>query len=314
MAAAAIRFLQSLNNDQKQKAQFAFEDEERFNWNFVPIERKGISIRDLNADQLAAAMNLLEWVLSDKGIQKTKAIMKLESVLKEVESRAADDFYRDPLKYYFSIFGKPGKTIWGWRLEGHHVAFNFSSQNNQLISGTPGFLGSNPAVVQSGPQKGLEILKEETELGFALLNSLNISQKEKAIINSTAPAEIITSNSRKAMINDPKGILYSELSSEQKNKFSQLLQLYLNRYKPSFAKKMLQDIEAADMNKLQFAWAGTLVPGIGNKHYYRIQGPTIIIEYDNTQNNANHVHTAIRDLKNDFGGDQLLEHYKKSKH
>lgn len=314
MAAAAIRFLQSLNNDQKQKAQFAFEDEERFNWNFVPIERKGISIRDLNADQLAAAMNLLEWVLSDKGIQKTKAIMKLESVLKEVESRAADDFYRDPLKYYFSIFGKPGETIWGWRLEGHHVAFNFSSQNNQLISGTPGFLGSNPAVVQSGPQKGLEILKEETELGFALLNSLNISQKEKAIINSTAPAEIITSNSRKAMINDPKGILYSELSSEQKNKFSQLLQLYLNRYKPSFAKKMLQDIEAADMNKLQFAWAGTLVPGIGNKHYYRIQGPTIIIEYDNTQNNANHVHTAIRDLKNDFGGDQLLEHYKKSKH
>ena len=314
MAAAAIRFLQSLNNDQKQKAQFAFEDEERFNWNFVPIERKGISIRDLNADQLAAAMNLLEWVLSDKGIQKTTAIMKLESVLKEVESRAADDFYRDPLKYYFSIFGKPGETIWGWRLEGHHVAFNFSSQNNQLISGTPGFLGSNPAVVQSGPQKGLEILKEETELGFALLNSLNISQKEKAIINSTAPAEIITSNSRKAMINDPKGILYSELSSEQKNKFSQLLQLYLNRYKPSFAKKMLQDIEAADMNKLQFAWAGTLVPGIGNKHYYRIQGPTIIIEYDNTQNNANHVHTAIRDLKNDFGGDQLLEHYKKSKH
>lgn len=314
MAAAAIRLLQSLNNDQKQKAQFAFEDEERFNWNFVPIERKGISIRDLNADQLAAAMNLLEWVLSDKGIQKTKAIMKLESVLKEVESRAADDFYRDPLKYYFSIFGKPGETIWGWRLEGHHVAFNFSSQNNQLISGTPGFLGSNPAVVQSGPQKGLEILKEETELGFALLNSLNISQKEKAIINSTAPAEIITSNSRKAMINDPKGILYSELSSEQKNKFSQLLQLYLNRYKPSFAKKMLQDIEAADMNKLQFAWAGTLVPGIGNKHYYRIQGPTIIIEYDNTQNNANHVHTVIRDLKNDFGGDQLLEHYKKSKH
>lgn len=314
MAAAAIKFLQSLNNDQKQKAQFSFEDEERFNWNFVPIERKGISIRELNADQLAAAMHLLEWVLSDKGIQKTTAIIKLESVLKEVEGRAADDFYRDPLKYYFSIFGNPGETIWGWRLEGHHVAFNFSSQNNQLISGTPGFLGSNPAVVQSGPQKGLEILKEETELGFALLHSLNGTQKEKAIINTTAPAEIITSNKRKAMINDPKGILYSELSNDQKNKFLQLLQLYLNRYKPTFAKKMLQDIETADMNKLQFAWAGALAPGIGNKHYYRIQGPTIIIEYDNTQNNANHVHTVIRDLKNDFGGDQLLEHYKKSKH
>lgn len=314
MATAAKKFLQSLANNQKQKAQFSFEDEERLNWNFVPIERKGIPMRELNANQLAAAMHLMETVFSDKGIQKTSAIMKLESVLKEVEKRAADDFHRDPVKYYFSIFGNPGEAIWGWRLEGHHVAFNFSSKNNQLISGTPGFLGSNPAVVLSGPQKGLQILKEETELGYALLLSLNTTQKGKTIFNTTAPAEIITSNSRKAMINDPKGILYSELTNDQKNKLIQLLNLYINRYKQSFAKKMMQDIKTAGLDKLQFAWAGEEEPGIGKKHYYRIQGPTIIIEYDNTQNNANHVHTVIRDLKNDFGGDQLLEHYKKGKH
>jgi hypothetical protein len=314
MTDAATKFLQSLSTDQKQKAQFLFDDEERYNWNFVPIQRKGIPIRELSEAQLNVAMELLKTVLSDSGIKKTTSIMKLETVLKEFEGRDANDDYRDPVKYYFSIFGKPGETIWGWRLEGHHVAFNFSSENNLLISGTPGFLGSNPAVVLSGPQKGLQILKEETEFGLAFMQSLNSSQKEKAIINAKAPTEIFTSNSRKAMINEPKGVLYSELTAEQKKKFLQLLHLYINRYKPSFAKKMMQDIEAADLNKLQFAWAGEEQSGPGHPHYYRIHGPTIIIEYDNTQNNANHVHTVIRDLKNDFGGDQLLEHYKEHKH
>ena len=312
MAAAANQFLQTLSGSQKAKAQFKFEDEERYDWHYVPKNRNGIPLRELNKDQHNAAMELLRTALSDPGFKKTTSIIKLEAVLREVENASPD--YRDPGKYYFSIFGDPKDSIWGWRLEGHHISFNFSSQNNELVSGTPGFLGANPAVVLSGPEKGLQILKDETESGFAFLNSLDAKQKEKAIITSTAPADIITGNSRKAMINDPQGILYSELNSGQQKIFMQLLSLYVNRYKRPFAMQMIKDIEAGGLSKLQFAWAGAQQPGLGNKHYYRIQGPTIIIEYDNTQNNANHVHTVIRDLKNDFGGDQLLEHYKSHKH
>ena len=313
MATAASKFLQSLNADQKGKTQFSLDDEERYNWHFVPKDRKGIALRELNTAQHTAAMELLRSALSDKGFNKTTAIIKLENVLREVEQ--ANEEYRNPGKYYFSIFGTPaGDSIWGWRLEGHHVSLNFSSEDNRLISGTPGFMGANPAVVLSGSQKGLQVLKDETTLGFALLNSLDVKQKEKAIIQSKAPNDIITGASRKAMIKDPKGILYSELNSNQQKAFMEVLNLYIHRYKQSFAEQMIKDIETAGLNNLQFAWAGAEQPGIGNGHYYRIQGPTIIIEYDNTQNNANHVHTVIRDLKNDFGGDQLLDHYKNRKH
>lgn len=315
MAAAANQFLQLLDAKQKGASQFSFEDEERYNWHYIPKDRKGITLNELNEAQRKAAMDLLHTALSDTGFQKTTAIMKLEVVLKEVEARPADDKYRDPGNYHFSIFGNPSDSIWGWRLEGHHISFNFSSQNNQLVSGAPGFLGSNPAVVLSGSEKGLQILKDETELGFNLLHALNTEQKSKAIMNTQAPGDIITTNKRKAMIENPVGILYSELNSDQKKLFMQLLSLYIHRYKQSLAAQMMHEIEEAGLNNLRFAWAGDeQQPGVGHPHYYRIQGPTVIIEYDNTQNNANHVHSVIRDLKHDFGGDQLLEHYKQHKH
>ena len=314
MAAVANNFLQTLNEAQKKKTQFVFDDEERYRWHYVPLERKGITLNELDATQYKAAMDLLHTALSDKGFEKTTAIMKLENVLKEVEARPAGDNYRDAGNYHFLIFGNPTDSIWGWRLEGHHISFSFSTENNQLVSGTPSFLGANPAVVLSGPEKGKQILKDETQLGFALLHALDVTQKQKAIINEAAPSDIITANSRKAMINNPKGILYSELTKEQQKNFLELLSIYIHRYKQSFATQMMKEIEEAGLNNLHFSWAGAQQPGVGNPHYYCIQGPTIIIEYDNTQNNANHVHTAIRDLKNDFGGDQLLEHYKKHKH
>ena len=154
-----------------------------------------------------------------------------------VENRGANDDHRHPEKYYFSIFGDPvADSVWGWRFEGHHVAFNFSSDNNQLVSATPGFLGSNPAIVLSGPEKGKQILKDETELGFAFLHSLDATQMEKAVIDKTAPGEILTAASRKAMISDLKGILFSELNAAQQKIFMQLLSLYIHRYNRSFAK------------------------------------------------------------------------------
>lgn len=315
MSSTANKFLETLSSGQKSKAQFQFDEQERYNWHYIPIERKGIPLGDLDDAQKKAAFNLLHTALSDTAYNKAVAIMQLENVLKEVEGRAANDNYRDATKYFFSIFGNPASdSIWGWRFEGHHISFNFSTKDNRLVSGTPGFLGSNPGVVLSGPEKGKQILKDEAELGFALLHSLDEKQMEKTIIDAKAPGDIITASSRKAMISDPKGILYSELNHQQQKHFLQLLSIYIHRYTRLYAMDMMHEIEEAGLNNLGFAWAGAKQPGVGNPHYYRIQGPTIIIEYDNTQNNANHVHTVVRDLKHDFGGDELLEHYKTGHH
>ena len=315
IAAAANELLQTLTAKQKNSIQFDFDENERYNWHYIPKSRKGLPLNDLSEIQRKAAMKLLKTALSDTGFEKATAIMQLEGILREAESRPQDDTYRDPGKYYFSIFGNPATdSVWGWRLEGHHISFNFSVKNNLLVSGTPGFMGTNPAVVLSGPEKGKFILKNETELGFALLHSLDASQARKAIINNDAPSEIITGADRKAMIEHPEGILYNELTASQQKAFIELLSIYIHRYTRLFAGVMMKEIETAGLNNLQFAWAGAQQPGIGHPHYYRIQGPTIIIEYDNTQNNANHIHTVIRDLKNDFGGDELLEHYKKDRH
>ncbi len=315
MSAAANDFLKTLSVQQKNKIQFDFDEKERYNWHYVPKSRKGVPLEDLEEAQRKAAMQLLHTALSDTGFEKTTAIIQLEGILRETEGRPANDDYRDPGKYYFSIFGNPATdSIWGWRFEGHHISLNFSVENNVLVATTPGFLGTNPAVVLSGPEKGKYILKTETELGFALLHSLDVNQLKKAIFHNDAPSEIITGASRKAIIEETKGVLYGELNNTQQKVFIQLLSVYIHRYTRLFAMNMMKEIEAKGLNNLRFAWAGAQQQGIGNPHYYRIQGPTIIIEYDNTQNNANHIHTVIRDLENDFGGDELLEHYKKGRH
>jgi hypothetical protein len=307
-------FLNSLDKDQKVRAQYPFDSSERYRWHYVPLnDRKGISINELNAQQKDAAIALMKSALSEKAFKKASQIMALEVVLKALENRQQNDNYRDPGKYFFTVFGAPSISgVWGWRLDGHHLSFSFSSEDNKIVSGTPGFMGANPAVVLSGPEKGLEILKEENELAFDFLKELNADQLSKAIIDSVAPGDIVTTNSRKAMIDNAKGIGFLNLTAPQKTIFTRLISLYIHRYTRLFATAMMHDIESAGMDKLLFAWAGSRENGVGNKRYYRIQGPTIIIEFDNTQNNGNHVHTVVRDLKHDFGGDALLEHYKKS--
>ena len=312
-ATMAKRFLNSLSKEQRSKALYDFGSDERYNWHFVPVkDRKGILIGDLNEQQKEAAFALLKLYLSDAAFKQTQEIIQLELVLQELENRSKDDWFRNPANYAFIFFGNPSDTAaWGWRFEGHHISFIFSTINNKLISGTPGFLGANPAIVLSGQQKGKEVLKNEAHLGFALMQSLTSSQLSKAIIGNDAPADIQTSNSRKAMIEKQQGILYSELNKEQQKIFLQLLSVYINRYTKHFADDMMHEIENAGLDKLQFAWAGSQQRAIGKPYYYRIQGPTIIIELDNTQNNANHIHSVVRDLKHDFGGDELLKHYQK---
>lgn len=312
LAAKANSFLNLLDAAARSKTVYPFDDEERYRFNFVPLEdRKGISINELNTAQQAALMNLLQACLNEATVKKVKGIMQLDAILKELENRKPEDHYRDPGKYFVTIFGIPAAgTIWGWRFEGHHVAFHFSADRNKLVAGTPSFLGSNPAIVLNGPQKGEELLKEETDRGFGLLHALTKEELKKAIIDSVAPREIITGSSRKAMIDHPAGVRYKELTAPSQQKLLQLISLYVHRYTKLFADDMLKEIQTAGLENLWFTWAGYTEHEFGKPYYYRIQGPTIIIEYDNTQNNANHVHTVVRDLNHDFGGDPLLEHYR----
>jgi hypothetical protein len=312
-AEKANAFIQSLDATQRVKTLYPFDTEERYRFVYVPVDdRKGITVNELNPAQRRLCMDLLHSCLSEEAVKKVNDIMQLEILLKELENRPPEDHHRDPGKYFITIFGIPSDhTIWGWRFEGHHIAFNFSADKKQLVATTPNFMGTNPAIVLSGPEKGKEILKEETAKGFALVRALSAEELKKALISATAPAEIITGDSRKAMIAHPEGIRYNELSTAHQEMLLQLINVYIHRYTKLFGDDMLKDIQTAGLDKLWFSWAGSTEHVLGKPCYYRIQGPTIIIEYDNTQNNANHVHTTVRDLKNDFGGDELLEHYKK---
>ena len=308
---AAKKFVETLDKVQLAKSIYKFEDDERVNWHFVPKSRNGLPLKELNETQRKAAIDLLKASLSEQGSQKALAIIQLEIVLKEIESRGDTDHYRDPGKYYFSFFGKPEeKKLWAWRIEGHHLALNFTANNGQLTSATPTFMGSNPGKVLNGKEKGKEVLKMETDLGFSLINSLNESQKKIAIFSPSAPPEIITGNKRAVSIESQDGITFNELNGDQQKKFMQLLGTFVKNYPHDFADDLMRKIEKAGLDKLKFAWAGSLVAGTPN--YYRIQNPAIFIEYDNTQNNANHVHVVVRQPDNDFGDDVLKNHYQKS--
>ena len=306
-------FIGLLSNVQKNNTLFAFDDPERFNFHFVPMTRKGITFNEMNPEQQAAALKMLSLCASDKAFQLSQEIIQLEIVLKAIEKRAETDRYRDPGNYHISIFGVPtNHTIWGWRFEGHHQSFNFSFSESQKGVGAPIFLGSNPAIVLEGPSKGKQLLKAETAGGFALLNALNQEQRTKAILDSIAFKDILSFDKRNAFIGQPVGISYAEMTGPQQQLLINLLEIYINRNTKLFAKDQMEQVKKDNLNLLHFAWAGATVQAIGKGTYYRIQGPGILIEYDNTQNNANHVHSVLRDLKNDFGGDLLLEHYQQS--
>jgi hypothetical protein len=312
MVRAATKFIATLDASGKQKALYTFDTPERYNFHFFPKEdRKGIPLNDLTPAQRQAAMDLLKSCLSQSGQQKVLQIMHLEALLKELEKRKEDDRYRDSGNYYFTLFGRPGaQTIWGWRLEGHHLSFTFSAEKNKLVSGTPAFMGTNPAIVPAGAEKGKQVLKEEADVAFALLHSLSGEALKKAIVDTTAPNEILTFVSRNAVIEKTSGLRYGEMTPAQQQQLLTLIRVYVHRYTRLFAEAMFNEIEAAGLDDIRFAWAGATEPRIGKAHYYRVTGPTFIIEYDNAQNNANHVHSVLRDLKHDFGGDLLLEHYR----
>ena len=311
MAQAAHNFWVALTPEQQAKCAFPFETKERFNWHFIPRERKGITFNDLTSAQQALAHAFLASGLSSSGYQKAVTIMSLDQILKDMEQRRGPR--RDPNNYAFSVFGTPGeKSTWGWRVEGHHLSVNFTIVNGRAIAAGPVFFGSNPAEVREGPRKGLRVLAVEEDLGRQLVKSFTDEQRKKAVINVTAPNEIITGHARKADPGPPAGLPAVEMTPEQRKLLMTLVEDYAYRLRPEVADQDLEKIDKAGFEKIHFAWAGGVEPG--EAHYYRLHGPTFLVEFDNTQNNANHIHTVWRDSANDFGEDLLREHYDNSKH
>ena len=312
MTAAAQNFWASLTPEQQAIAGFKFDDDERMNWHFIPKPRKGLTFKVMNSAQRDLAHAFLCSGLSQKGYAEAVTIMSLDQVLKEIEG-SSGKMVRDPEIYYFSIFGKIGdKEPWGWRVEGHHLSLNFTIVDGKVAVAGPSFFGSNPADVRTGPRKGLRILGTEEDMGRALVKSLTDEQRKMAIVAQVAPKDVLSFNARKTMLQTPAGVTYVQLSDDQKKQVVNLVREYADRLRGELAADDLARIAAAGWDKVQFAWAGGL--DMGQPHYYRVQGPTFLIEYDNTQNEANHVHSVWRDLTRDFGEDLLTKHYQETNH
>jgi hypothetical protein len=319
MGKAADAWLASLSADQKQRATFPFDSEERMKWHFVPNEqfpRKGVQFKEMSEAQRALARELLKTGLSARGYMTASAIMELENVLKVVEGENRR-FPRDHEAYLFSVFGTPGdKKAWGWRFEGHHISVRFDVVNGSLTSSTPSFFGSNPAEVRAdvpnAAPRGTRVLGAEEDAGRALLESLDAAQRTTAIVTVTAPNEMLTRNDLKAAPQSPLGLKASEMTKAQKEKLMALIDVYAGFMAADVAAERMERLKKAGLDNIAFAWAGETEKG--KKHYYRIQGPTFLVEYDNVQNDGNHIHSVWRDFDGDFGADLLRAHLAASPH
>jgi hypothetical protein len=310
LATAAKAFLATLAPEQLASARFGFDAEERFNWYFVPRPRAGLPLKRMTPPQREAALALLRVGLSEKGYTKAEAVRALEPVLAELEK---DPTRRDPELYYLTIFGEPTDTgTWGWRWEGHHISQNWTIVAGKAVATSPQFFGANPAEVRQGPKQGTRVLKGEEDLARALLEALTDGQRTEAIASAEAPDDILTTNARKAAIQENKGLAWKAMTEQQRGLLLTLIDEYAGNLPKRLAQARVDRLRQAGLDEVRFAWMGGTKRG--ERHYYRVQGPTFLIEYDNTQNNANHIHTVWRDFNGDWGTDLLAEHYKNSAH
>ena len=322
MADAATNFLATLSPEEKKLAAFPFENTtEREHFGFVPTEmfpRQGLTLRAMSEPKRKAAHDLLRAGLSQKGYMTTTAIMELEGILNEIENPPGGKpserpLARDPVKYFVSVFGTPGnKGAWGWRVEGHHISLNFTIVNGQMVSTAPHFFGTNPAEVRTGPKKGLRILAESEDPARDLVTALDTTQRAKAVISATSPNEIVTRNDVNIKPLEPAGIPAAELQPKQREMLMRVIDAYTSVMAPDLAADRMAALKKGGLDKIAFAWAGELERG--KKHYYRVQGPTFLIEFDNTQGDGNHIHSVWRDFAGDFGRDLLREHVKSVAH
>jgi hypothetical protein len=313
---AARAVLRSLPDSIRTGATFSFDSTERSNWYYVPLDRKGVTLGRMHAEARARVDSLLLTGLSPRGFATAKSIMRHEAILHDIEAAGPPEGrrnVRDSSKYYLSVFGEPeASTAWGWRVEGHHLSVNYTEIGRSVQVVSPIFFGANPAKVLSGPHAGLRILAAEEDLARELVKMLDARQRAVAIFSDTALVEMETRNDPKARALKAEGLRAADMTASQRAQLRRLVEHYAGRVSAAARAHALRDVEDGGFGELRFAWAGGTE--VGQAHYYRIHGPTILVEYDNQQTNANHIHTVWRDLRHDFGGDLLAEHYRKHKH
>ena len=312
MLSTAQNLLATLTAEQRAKAVMPFDDPQRKDWHFIPKARKGLPLKEMTAGQQSLAHAVLNAGLSQRGYAKATTIMSLEEILAQME-RSGGRMVRDSALYYFTFFGEPAANgTWGWSVEGHHMSLNFTVVQGKMIATVPTFFGSNPAEVKEGPRKGLRVLSQEEDLARTLLKSLDDKQRTSAIIDVKAPSDIITMNTPRVDPLDPKGLSAARMTQKQTELLIAVMSEYANAMPEYLAEERIEKVRKAGVKKVVFAWAGGSERG--EPHYYRIQGPTFLIEFDNTQGNANHVHSVWRDFNGDFGEDLLAKHYKTAPH
>lgn len=313
MTDAAERFLDTLDDQQRQTATMAFDNEQRLAWHFIPKERKGLPIKNMNDDQRRAALSLLRSALSEVGYHKARTIMDLEHILRAL---GGDPDRRHPGRFHFTVFGEPASDDrWGLSVEGHHLSLNFVVDGNEVVSHTPAFFGANPAVITedmdasatAGPPAGTRVLEQEEALAFELLGMLDEDQRDTAILSDEAQGEVRTPGEPQPAEAEPDGLPASEMTGRQRRNLFGLIYVYTQNMPRELAQQRLRQIGEAGIDNIHFAWTGATEPGQG--HHYRIQGPTFVIELVNTQpdaagNPASHIHSVWRDLDGDFGIDR----------
>lgn len=301
MSAAAAEFLSTLSDEHRELATFDFDDPERLNWHFIPRERKGLGLWDIDGKALTAGEAFVATGLTAAGYHKVLEVRSLEEVLYLFEGgdEASRRLKRHPHRYYISVFGDPsGDGVWGWRFEGHHLSLNYTVKQGQILSSTPEFFGANPGVIDAGPGRQLRVLGRREELARSILKSAPAGQQEKILIDDTAPHDIRGAGAAQAESGEPAGVAFRDMSTKQQSLMKELIGEYLAAMPASVVRRRTKEIDEAGMDNIYFGWWGG--SELNEPHHYVVQGPTFIIEYNNTQNQANHVHSIWRNLGGDF--------------
>ncbi|HJU98769.1 MAG TPA: DUF3500 domain-containing protein [Jiangellaceae bacterium] len=312
-ASAARRFLASLDDAQRAAASAPFDVADHRRWTYLPGVRPGLALAEMNAEQQALALRLLDAGGSEGGARTARAVVELDMIRRQLAAEPGHEPDPADHRFWVRILGDPaGDAPWAWRMNGHHLAVHVTVVDGS-IAVTPHFFGAEPAVVLHGPHRGVRTLPDEEDLARALLATCDPAQRRLAVASPLAPSDILT---RHDPVADPEvvptGLPYGGMSPEQRELMQRVILLYFNRAPADVAASAWRTVLDAGIDGVTFGWSGSDVRGQG--HYYAVRGPTFLLEYDNTQDDANHIHSVWRDLRNDWGDDLLAAHYASHEH
>jgi hypothetical protein len=308
-SAAALRLIEATPPGERGDLVYPFSEASRSDWHYTPRRRDGLAWKQMSTAQRAATTALLRTALNERGHEKVRALMALEITLRELESFGLT---RDPENYALALYGKPGEGGWGWRIEGHHLSLHFSLDVDRYVATLPQFFGANPAVVPrdvaGGPRAGFRLLGMEEDTARQWLTSLSEVQRQVAVIDKRPYGDILSRNAPRAKPLDNVGLAFADMNSTQQALLLKLVATFADHLQPELTQARLARVRAAPLDSIRMAWAGSTVPR--EPHYFRIQGSSFLIEFDNS--GGNHIHSVWRDFEGDFGRDVLREHYRRS--